>query len=54
MILILHISIELYIISSIGQLDVYPEGRLLINGIPCVTLLTVTFITDAGQPDMGS
>lgn len=49
-----HISIPVYIVLSFGQVDIYSGGRVLINAIPCVTLLTVTFITDVGHPDLGS
>lgn len=40
--------------SASLQVEVNPGGRMLINTTPCVTLLTVIFVTDDGHPDMVS
>lgn len=45
--------IEVYDVSAPLHVVVNSGGRWLIYTIPCVTLLTVMFITDAGHPDIG-
>lgn len=54
MILISQMFIEVYDVSAPLHVVVNPSGRLLIYTIPCVTLLIVIFITDAGHPDIKS
>lgn len=49
-----HISIEVYAELASLQVEVNPGCRRFINTTPCVTMLTVIFITDAGHPDRAS
>lgn len=49
-----HISIDMYKELASLQVKANPGGRMFINTTPCVTLLTVIFITDSGHPDIAS
>lgn len=46
-----HISIDVY--NELASLQVDPRGSQ-VDTTPCVTLLTVMFITDAGHPNIAS